>query len=201
MPALIGNQSQPVTQRHQAFVAVVLAQQQPVFRAGGEHPVGLVGAAGHQIIDQHADVGLSAAEHDAGFTVQSQAGIDAGHDALRGSLFIAGGAVDLAGQPESLDPPAFQGGCEFRGVDEIVLDGIGVTHDPRLFQPGNAVHDPLLHLRRQGGGNAVHVALKGVQALGFDEDLVALALGEFDHLVLDGGAVAGSDTLDDPAVK
>ena len=43
-------------------VGVVVAQQQPVLGARGEHAVGLVDALGHQVVDQHADVGLVASQ-------------------------------------------------------------------------------------------------------------------------------------------
>ena len=40
----------------QPLVGVVGAQRQPVLRPRGEHPVGLGDAAGHQIVDHHAEV-------------------------------------------------------------------------------------------------------------------------------------------------
>ena len=45
----------------QAQVGVVLAQLQPVLGARGEHPVRLGDAAGDEVVDQHAEVGLVAA--------------------------------------------------------------------------------------------------------------------------------------------
>ena len=48
--------------RGQPLVGIVGPQGQPVFGARGEHPVGLAGAAGHQIVDQHADIGVGAVE-------------------------------------------------------------------------------------------------------------------------------------------
>ena len=47
-------------ERGQASVGVVLPQQQPKLGTRGEHAVWFVDAAGHQIIDQHADVRLLA---------------------------------------------------------------------------------------------------------------------------------------------
>ena len=41
-------------------VGIVLAQQDAVLRAAGEHAVGLFGPLGDQVVDQHADVGLIA---------------------------------------------------------------------------------------------------------------------------------------------
>ncbi len=49
----------------QALVGIVLAEVQPVFGAGGEHPVGLVGPAADQVVDQDADIGLGPVEDEA----------------------------------------------------------------------------------------------------------------------------------------
>ena len=39
-------------------VGVILAQQKPVLRAAGKHPIRLAGASGNQVIDQHANIAL-----------------------------------------------------------------------------------------------------------------------------------------------
>ena len=51
--------------RRQPLVGVVDAQAEPVLRARGEHAVGLAHAARDQVVDEHADIGLGAVEHDA----------------------------------------------------------------------------------------------------------------------------------------
>ena len=48
----------PPAQRGEAKVGVVVTEQEPVFRAAGEHPVGLIDAAGNQVIDQDAEIRL-----------------------------------------------------------------------------------------------------------------------------------------------
>ena len=51
---------------------------------------------------------------------------------------------------------------------------------------------PELKLNRQTGRDAVGIALDGVQALGFDEDVMPVPLRELDDLVLDRWAIARS---------
>jgi len=50
-----------VRQTAQPLFRVVLPQQQPVLGAGGVHAVGLTVVLRHQVVDEHADVGLGAA--------------------------------------------------------------------------------------------------------------------------------------------
>jgi len=68
-PAVVVHQADPAAQRRQAGIGVVAAEVQAVFRPRGEHPVRLVGWAGYDVVDQDADVGLVAAEDDAGSEV------------------------------------------------------------------------------------------------------------------------------------
>jgi len=73
--------------------------------------------------------------------------------------------------------------------------------DVRVLETANRAHQLQLHVERQRGGDTVGVDLHHVQALRLDEDLVAVAVGEADHLVLDRGAVARTDALDLPGVQ
>ena len=43
---------------------IVGAQPQPIFGAGGEHPIGLGDALQDEIVDHHADIGIGAVEQD-----------------------------------------------------------------------------------------------------------------------------------------
>ena len=56
--------------------------------------------------------------------------------------------------------------------------------------------DRLLDVAGEAGGDAVAVVFEGVPPLGLEEDLVLLAVGEADDLVLDRGAVARAGALD-----
>jgi hypothetical protein len=99
-PALLAHQAEPAAGLGQAQIGVVLAQQQPVLGAAGEHAVGLVGAAGDQVIDQHAEVGLVPARRPGLAPLHRQRRVGAGQQPLGGGLLVAGGAVDLAGEIE-----------------------------------------------------------------------------------------------------
>ena len=63
-PAPLVHQATGPAERRQPAVGVVVPQQQAVFGPAGEHAIRLVDAAGHQVVDQHADVRLLAVEHE-----------------------------------------------------------------------------------------------------------------------------------------
>ena len=85
---------------------------------------------------------------------------------------------------------------ELLGVHEVVLDGVAVAGDLRVFEAGKRADDRVLHVRRQRGRDAVHVEPGVLEPLRLDEDLVALFLGEADDFVLDRWAVARAGGLD-----
>ena len=63
-PALVVHQTQLAADGRQAQVGVVLAQQQAMLGAAGEHAIGLARAARHQVVDEHADVAFAALRHE-----------------------------------------------------------------------------------------------------------------------------------------
>ncbi len=69
-----------------------------------------------------------------------------------------------------------------------------------MLEPGDQRDDRFLNVAGKTGGDAVAVVFQGVAAFGFEEDLVGLAIGEPDHLVLDGRTVPGPGGLDLSAV-
>ena len=68
------------------------------------------------------------------------------------------------------------------------------------LQAGDGLQEEVLGLRRHRGGDAVRIDSGIIQALRLQEDLVARPVGEADHLILDGGAVAGAPALDAAAI-
>ena len=94
--------------RGQALVRVVGPQRQPIFGARGEHAIRLADAARHQVVDHHADVGLRAIENDLGPLAGARGGIEACNKSLCRRFFVAGGAVDLAGEKKSAQPFGLQ---------------------------------------------------------------------------------------------
>ena len=101
LPALVADQSELARLRREAQVGIVLAQQQPIFRAAREHPIRLARAARDEIVDEHADVGLVAPRPPRRALLHAQRGVDAGEDALRRRFLVTGRAVDLAGEEQA----------------------------------------------------------------------------------------------------
>ena len=96
--------------------------------------------------------------------------------------------------------PGFQGVVQFLGIEEIILDGVAGPGDARLLEAPHGAYKRPLHIEGQGSGDAIGVQLVAGQALGLDENLVGIALGEAHHLVLDGRAVARPHAFDDPGI-
>ena len=97
-----------MTDGREAQVGIVLAQDQAIFGAAGKHAIRLEGAARNQIVDQHTDVGLVTARTPGLFTLRLTCGVKTGNQSLRCSLFVTGGAVNLAGKEKSRHVFGFQ---------------------------------------------------------------------------------------------
>ncbi len=199
--ALLGVHADAVGQLKEAHVRAVVAEVHAVFRPGGEHAVRLFGAEGDQVVDHDADVGVGAAEDEWLLTAHGEGGVDAGHQALSGGFLVAGSAVGLPGDVEAGEHFGFQGGIQLGGVDVVVLHGVSRTDDFGVLQSGYGVDELFLHVFRQRGGDAVEVHFVGGESFRLDEDLVAGAIGELDHFVFDGGAVARPGADDEPGVE
>ena len=55
-PAFVVHQAELATERGQAEIRVVLAEEQSVLRTACEHPIGLTRTARHEVVDEYADV-------------------------------------------------------------------------------------------------------------------------------------------------
>ena len=195
-PAGVVDQADLAACLGQPCVGVVFAQLQPILGPAGEHAVGLAHAFGDQVIHQHPQVGLVAAQRQRRAALGLQRSVGAGKQALGGGLFVAGGAVDLAGKEQAADGLGLEAAFQLAWVEVVVLDRVAGPQDVGVFQPGHRLHRGQLDVERQRGGNAVGVDLLGRQALGLQEDLVAVLVGEAVHLVFDAGAVARPHALD-----
>ena len=103
-----------IGQRREPKIGVIRAQQQAMFGARCEHAIRLVDLLGHQIVDQHPDVGLIAAQDKRILTTYLAGGIDASDQPLSGSLLIAGRSIDLTGQKQSRRTLGFERGAGSR---------------------------------------------------------------------------------------
>ena len=151
---------------------------------------------GHQVVDQHADVGLVAAQDDRRAALHLQRGVDAGHQALGGGLLVAAGAVDLPGVEQALDALGLQPGADLLAGHAVVLDGVAGAHDLGLAQRRDGVEHGQLHLLGHAGEKALDIDLAGVPALRLQEELVALLVGKAHDLFLKAGAVARPGGVD-----
>ena len=179
-----------VAEGGEALVGVVGAEGEAEFGAAGEHAVGFGGGFGDEVVDHDADVGLVAGEDEAVFALDFAGGVDAGDEALAGGFFVAGGAVDLAGEEEAFDEAGFEGCVDLMGGGEVVFDGVAEAEDFGVFEAFDGADDFGLHIFGEAGGDAVAVDFVGVEAFGFEEDLVGVLVGEADDFVFDGGAIA-----------
>ncbi len=124
--------------RGQPLIGIVGAQGQPVLGARREHAVRLGDAARHQIVDHHAEIALGAIEHDLARRPRPRGGVETRHKSLRGSLFVAGRAVDLAGQEQPGAALGLERGAQLARIDMVVFDRVAGPHHAGLFQPRNA---------------------------------------------------------------
>src|SRR5215467_5589265 len=81
-------------------------------------------------------------------------------------------------------------------VDIVVLDGIAGADHSRAAEAPDGLQECKLHVLGKRGRNAVRIDSVVVEALWFEEDLVAAALLEAHDLVLDRGAITRTDAFD-----
>ena len=116
---------------------------------------------------------------------------------MRRRLFVAGGAIDLAGEEQAADGAGLKTGAQLTRVEVVVLDRVARTQDVRTLQAAHGLHGSQLHIKGQGRGNAVGIELVRGQPFGLQEDLVRVLVGKAVHLVFNARAVARAHTFDD----
>ena len=184
-PLFFTHQADFVAVFGQAHVGVVFPELQAIFGAAGEHAVRFVHAFGDEVVHQYAEVGLFAAQQERILFADVLHGIRACEQALRGGFFVAGRAVDLSGEKEALDGFGFEAGFEVAWVEVVVFDGVAGAQDMGVFEAFHAAHEGDLDVERQAGGDTVGVVFVRGQAFGFEENLVAVFVGEAVDFVFD----------------
>ena len=180
----------------ETLIGVVGAQLQTIFGARREHAVGLADAARHEIVDHHADVGFGAIENDF-IAVTGQRGcVETGQKPLRRSLFVTGGAVDLASEKQPAQTFRFQCRLQFARIDAIIFDRVTRTDELGLLQSGNGRDQSVLHVFRQRCRNAVRINGVVVESFRLEKNLMAVAFAEFYDLVFDRRTVTRTATCD-----
>ena len=101
------------------------------------------------------------------------------------SLFVACGAVDLAGEKQSAQTFRLQRRLQFARIDVIVFDRVARPHELRILQTGNRRNECVLNFFRQRRRNSVRINGVIVEAFRFEKNLMAVALAEFDDLIFD----------------
>src|ERR1700730_14352435 len=91
-----------------AAVGVINAEVKPKLCPGSKHTIRLVGTLGDQVINEDRGVSLGAIENQRRLIFYLQGRIDAGHEPLAGSLFIAARAIDLSSQKQARDLFGFE---------------------------------------------------------------------------------------------
>ena len=100
-----------------------------------------------------------------------------------------------------LDALHLEPGRKLRRRIIVILDRIAGACHARALEPRDRVQELELHGDGEGSGQPVHVELGRVEALGLEEDLVALRRWELHDLVFDGRAIARPATTDGTAVQ
>ena len=185
-----------MAKRSEALVGIVLPEEDAVFGTRGEHTVGLVDTLGDEVVNQHTDIRLRTREDKRRLALELQRGIDASHKALAGGLFVAGGAIDLAGKVETFNTLGLKGVGELGGREVVVLDGIAGLKDTGLGEAVDGTQGVELHIEGKRRREAIDIVGLRVPPFGLDEKLVVVLVGEAVDLILDGGAIARPTALD-----
>ena len=194
-PVLVADRPGGAGQGRQPAVGVVNAQVEAEFGPRREHSVGFVGPLGDQVVDQDADIGVCAAEHERVAAAHGAGGVDAGQQSLAGGLLVPRRAVNLAGQVQARNSLGFQAGAQLGGIHRVVLDRVAGPNHLCPLQARHRCHHLFLDIDRHAGGHSVDVDLVRIEALRLQEYLMPPPIRELDDLVLDRGAVARPHAL------
>ena len=83
---------------HEPKFRTAMVEKQPMFGTARKHAVRFVGSLGYKIVDQDSDVSFMSLDDERLFSPNLLHSIHSRNKPLSGCLFIAGGAVDLAGK-------------------------------------------------------------------------------------------------------
>ncbi len=173
----------------QAQVRVLCPKQEPMLCSGGEDAIWLQTALGGEVINQNSDIGITTSEDEIRLAAEAASGVDPGNQSLGRRLFVAGGAVNLAGKVKTTHAMRLERRAQRSRLNEVVFDGIPRSQHDGIFQARQRGHELLLNCSRKAHGKTVDVNLIGLYPFGLEENLVPLAMREAHDLILEGGAV------------
>ena len=187
---LVGNESDAVADVRQPLVGVILPVEQTVFAARRHNTVRLFRSFCNEIVDERTDVAVRTAQDQRLLAADLERGVHARDESLHGGFLVAGRAVELARAVQTGDLFALERGAQLRGIDAVVLDGIGAALHLGVFQSRNGADNIDLHVLRQRGRQTLNVQLLRMQTHRLNEELVAFLIRKRDDLRLNRGAVA-----------
>ena len=173
LPTYIVNYAKGAPHFGQTEIRVVLAQRQTIFGPTGKHAIRLGDTAGHQIVDQNAEIGLVTTRAPDILAAGLTGGINSGQQALRSGFFITRGAIYLARKKQTIDGACFKRILEPARIVVVVLDGVTGTQDVAVFHAANRAHDRQLNIEGQGCRYSVRIDLVRIEAFGLEKHMVA----------------------------
>ncbi len=196
-PALVVDEPERTPARHHALGGVVFAQGEPMLGARGHHAIGLVGALGGEVVDEHARVGFVSREDELlAVAAHGERRVGTGDEPLDRRFLVARGAVDLPCEIEALRAAVLERGLKLAWVTRVVLHRVARSRELGALETGDGAHERALHVERQARRDAVRIDLERVEAFGLEKDLVAGLVGEADDLVFDRRAVTRTHAVD-----
>src|SRR5271169_3886978 len=105
--------------RGESAVGVVDTQVQAELGSRSEHAIRLVRPLADEVVDEDCGVRLRAVENERRLALYLECRVDARHDALASGLFVAAGAVDLAGKVEARNLLGFERALQLRRIDGV----------------------------------------------------------------------------------
>ena len=176
----------------QPQICVILAEEKPVFCPAGHHPVRLMVFLGHQVVNEHPDIRFRPVQDQHFFSQYLHGRVNPCHQSLGSRLFVSRASIKLPSGKQTFDLLKFQGRVKLVRINAVILYGVGVSHDPGVFQSGHRPVHFVLDIFRQGTGHASDVHFIGIQAFRFNKHLMPVLICKFYHLILYGRTVSGS---------
>ena len=177
----------------ETLISVIVAEEEAMLGAGGEHAVGVFDTFSHEVVDHNADEAVVAGEDDFGLIGRKAGSVDSGDDALPGGFFVAGCSVDLPGEEESGEELGHEGRAELEGVGHVVFNGVAGTNHFDVFESGNGFEGGKLNVSGHGAAEPLDIYGLIVPHFLFEENWVRIFVGEADNFIFYGWAIARTD--------
>lgn len=130
-------------------VCIILSEQRSVFGPGGKHPIGFFGAFGDEVVYENAYISHVPTEGKRRLLSRLQRRVYPRDDALRRSLFVAGGSVDLPCKIKIFKCFGFEGRFELRRRKVIVFYGIARPQKFYIFKTAHGAKGFILDILGQ----------------------------------------------------